>query len=291
MVFGALVGGLMNVMARYAAEDVHPLEVVFFRNLFSLVIMLPGLFLASGAAAFRTQRLGFYALRAAITYASMATWFYGITIVPLATATALNFTAPLFATVLAATVLGEDVRARRWSAIVIGFFGVIVIVRPFGPVDVAMLWILASAAFAAMSSTTVKFLSRTEGAGSIVMWMVLLATPISLVPALLVWTWPGGMALFWMFLLGAFGSAAHLCFARALAAADASAVATFEFIRLPYAALLAWVFFREPTDVWTWIGAAIIFASTLYVAHREAQLAKVEPARVSGGRPATPPLQ
>jgi drug/metabolite transporter (DMT)-like permease len=78
--------------------------------------------------------------------------------------------------------------------------------------------------------------------------------------------------------------------ARALGAADASACAAFEFLRLPYAAVLAWVFFGEPTDAWTWIGAAIIAGSTLYVVHREAQLARQAPERVSGGRPAAPIL-
>jgi drug/metabolite transporter (DMT)-like permease len=229
-------------------------------------------------------------LRAAVAFISMLSWFYGINLVPLATAQALNFTAPLFATVLAALILKERVRIRRWTAVVIGFLGVMVVLRPFGAVDPNMLWILASAATGAMGAITVKFLVRTESASSIVTWMVLLGTPMALVPALFVWTWPSPTGLAWLVALGALGTLAHLSMARALGAADASVCAAFEFLRLPYAALLAWFFFGEPTDAWTWAGAAIIAGSTLYVAHREAKLARHAPERVSGGRPAAPTL-
>jgi drug/metabolite transporter (DMT)-like permease len=215
----------------------------------------------------------------------MVTWFIGITIVPLATATALNFTAPLFATVLAALLLHERVRARRWSAIVIGLVGVVIILRPFGPPDISMLIILLSAATAAMGSITVKFLSRSEAPVAIVSYMVLYLTPISLIPALFVWQWPSLAGWSALILLGLFGMLSHLCVTQALAAADASAVAPFDFLRLPYAALLGYIFFGESPDFWTWCGAAIIVASSLYVAHREARLARHDPLAVSGGRP------
>ncbi len=269
MILGGITGGIMNVVIREAAAELHPLEVVFFRNLFSLIFMVP--FIARlGLGSLRTSKIGFFTLRAGVAFISMVTWFIGITLVPLATATALNFTAPLFATVLAALLLGERVRARRWSAIAIGLFGVIVILRPFGPFDVNMLMLLASAATAAMGSITVKFLSRSESPVTIVTYMVVYLAPISLIPALFVWQWPSLVA-------------------RALAVADASAIAPFEFMRLPYAALLGYLFFGERPDAWTWVGAAIIVASSLYVAHREARLARHDPIKVSGGRPQPAP--
>jgi drug/metabolite transporter (DMT)-like permease len=289
MIAGGAVSGLMNVTIRLAAADLPPLEIVFFRNLFSLFCMLP-LLGRIGLSRLRSAKLGFYLLRSLVAFVSMATWFTGIALVPLATATALNFTAPLFATIGAALVLHERVRARRWTAIVLGAVGVLVILRPFGPLDGNMLLILISAATAAMGSITVKFLARTESAGAIVAYMVLFTTPLSLVPALFVWEWPSLQALFYLVVLGIFGTFSHFSVARALGAADASAVAPFEFLRLPYAALLAWVFFAEPTDAWTWAGAAIICGASLYVAHREARLARNDPAKVSGGRPAPTPL-
>lgn len=284
MIMGGITGGIMNVVIREAADELHPLEIVFFRNLFSLIFMVP--FIARlGLGSLRTGKIGFFTLRAGVAFVSMVTWFIGITLVPLATATALNFTAPLFATVLAALLLGEQVRARRWSAIAIGLLGVLVILRPFGPFDPNMLMLLASAATAAMGSITVKFLSRSESPVTIVTYMVIYLAPISLIPALFVWQWPTVHTLAYLVFLGLLGVASHLSVARALAVADASAIAPFEFMRLPYAALLGYLFFGERPDVWTWLGAAIIVASSLYVAHREARLTRHDPLKVSGGRP------
>jgi len=206
----------------------------------------------------------------------MVTWFYGITVVPLATATAVNFTAPLFATIAAVFVLHEDVRLRRWSAVVIGFVGVLVIMRPGSErLDANLLILLLSAASAAMNNITVKFLARTEPPGRIVAMFMIYLTPLSLAPALFVWSWPDPSTLGALFGLGGLGTIAHFSVVRALAAADASACAPFEFARLPFAALVGFLWFGEVTDVWTWVGAGVIAGSSIYVAYREARVAKL----------------
>lgn len=265
----------MNVLIRVAAQAMHPFEVAFFRCLFGLVLLLPWV-VKSGPAVLRSRNSGFYVLRAAVGLVSMATWFYGITVVPLATATAVNFTAPLFATIAAALILHEDVRLRRWSAVVAGFIGVLVIMRPGSErLDANLLILLISAASAAMNNITVKFLARTEPPSRIVALFMIYLTPLSLVPALFVWRWPDPSTFGALFGLGCLGTIAHLAVARALAAADASACAPFEFARLPFAALVGFLWFGEVTDLWTWVGAAIIAASSVYVAHREARLARL----------------
>ncbi|MDB5408082.1 MAG: EamA/RhaT family transporter [Rhodospirillales bacterium] len=270
MTASGAAGGLMNVIIRSAAAQIDPLEIVFFRNLFALVFMLP--FVARmGLRGLRTAKMGFYVLRAGVTFVSMVTWFIGIAMVPFATATALNFTAPLFATALAAIVLRERVRPRRWIGVGLGLFGVVVILRPFGAPEAGMFLIIASAATAAMGSITVKFLSRSESATAVVTHMVLYVTPISLIPALFVWQTPSPAMLVQMVVLGALGAVANFTLARALFSVDASALAPFEFLRLPYAALLGFAFFGETPDLWTWIGAAIIIASSLAIARREAR--------------------
>jgi len=166
---------MMNVLIRVAAQSMHPFEVAFFRCLFGLLLVLPWV-VKGGPSLLRSRNVGFYLLRAAVGLVSMATWFYGITVVPLATATAVNFTAPLFATIAAVLVLHEDVRLRRWSAVVIGFVGVLVIMRPGSErLDANLLILLLSAASAAMNNITVKFLARTEPPGRIVaMFMIYL---------------------------------------------------------------------------------------------------------------------
>jgi drug/metabolite transporter (DMT)-like permease len=173
-------------------------------------------------------------------------------------------------------VLHEDVRLRRWSAVVIGFAGVLVIMRPASaPLDVNLLLLLLAAATAAMNNITVKFLARTETPSRIVAFFMVYLTPLSLIPALFVWQWPAPSTFLALIGLGGLGTIAHLSVARALAAADASACAPFEFARLPFAALIGFACFGEITDLWTWVGAAIIAVSSIYVAYREARLARL----------------
>jgi drug/metabolite transporter (DMT)-like permease len=142
--------------------------------------------------------------------------------------------------------------------------------------DANLLILLMSSATAAMNNITVKFLARTEPPGRIVALFMLYLTPLSLIPALFVWQWPDPRTFGALVGLGCLGTIAHLSVARALASADASACAPFEFARLPFAALIGFLWFGEVTDLWTWAGAAIIAGSSVYVAHREARLARLE---------------
>src|SRR3989440_9903877 len=255
---------MMNVLIRVAAQSMHPFEVAFFRCLFGLVLVLPWV-IRAGPGLLRGRNAGFYLLRAVVGLVSMATWFYGITVVPLATATAVNFTAPLFATIAAVLVLHEDVRLRRWSAVVIGFLGVLVIMRPGSErLDANLLILLLSAATAAMNNITVKFLARTEPPGRIVAFFMIYLTPLSLIPALFVWRWPDLSTLGALGGLGALGTIAHFSVARALAAADASACAPFEIARLPFAACIGFAGFCVFTDVRSCVGAAIIAGSSVF---------------------------
>ena len=278
---------MMNVLIRIAAQEMHPFEVAFFRCLFGLLFVLPWI-VKGGAAQLRPRRMGFYLLRAAIGLVSMATWFYGITVVPLATATAVAFTGPLFATLAAVLVLHEVVRLRRWSAVVLGFVGVLAIMRPGNErLDANLLILLLSAATGAMNNITVKFLARTERPSTIVAYFMIYLTPLSLVPALFVWRTPDLSTFGALAGLGCLGTIAHISVARAYAAADASACAPFEFARLPFAALIGFLWFGEVTDLWTWVGAAIIAGSAVYVAHREAQLSRLNRAALAA-RPIAP---
>ncbi|TMK14050.1 MAG: DMT family transporter [Alphaproteobacteria bacterium] len=275
MLIGGFCAVMMNVLIRFAAYRLHPFEVTFFRCLFSLFVMLPFI-IRSGPSILATPKVGFYTLRAVVGLISMLSWFYGITIVPLATATAVNFTAPLFATMAAALILHEDVRLRRWIAVVIGFVGVLVIMRPGREsLDAMLLLILLSAASSAMNNITVKYLVRTERPNTIVALFSVYLTPLSLIPALFVWEWPDLKSLGALVGLGVIGTLAHLSVARAYLAADASACAPYEFVRLPYAALIGYLLFGEVSDGWTWVGAAIIAGAAIYVAHREAKLARI----------------
>lgn len=274
MLTAAAFFSLLNLVIRLASSELHPFVIAFYRCLFSLVFMLPWL-LRAGLGGMRTGRAMLYLTRSLTGLAAMLTWFTGLSLMPLGTAVALGFTAPLFATVGAALFLGEVVRRRRWTATAIGFVGVLIVIRPSPEqVSPAALLVLLSAAFAAASALQVKSLSRTEATSAMVTYMALFLTPMSLVPALLVWEWPSWPMLGLMIVGGAIATLGQIALTRAFRVADTSAVMPIDYAKLPFSALLGWFAFGEVLDAWTWVGAAVIAASTLYIAHREAMLAR-----------------
>lgn len=276
---GAAVGfSLMTGLIRYATQSLDPLQVVFFRNFFALAFMMPWL-VHAGLGGLRTQRIGLHLLRAGIGLTAMTCWFAAVALLPMAQAVALNFTVPLFATAGAALLLGEVVRARRWSATIIGFAGVLVIVRPgMQETTPALLLPVASALFIASAILMVKSLTRTENPNAMVFYMNLFLAPLSLIPALFVWRWPAWEVLAALLALGLLAALSHLLVARAFARTDASAAVPFQYARLPFTALIGYVFFAEVPDVWTFVGAAIIAGAAIYIAHREAKLARSDDA-------------
>jgi len=190
MVLAAALMAMLAGMIRYLANSIHPFEIAFFRSFIGLVFVVPWL-IRSGIPAAKTKRLRLFSIRAVVGAAAMITWFYALSIMPLADAVALSFTAPLFVTAGAALFLGEDVRARRWTATVIGFCGAMIILRPgVGSLSLAACLVLFSAATMAAAGLMVKELSRTEPAKVIVLYMVLFMSPLTLIPALFVWHWP-----------------------------------------------------------------------------------------------------
>src|SRR5262249_14442278 len=156
-------------------------------------------------------------------------------------AVALSFTAPLFTTMGAALVLGEPVRIRRWSATLLGFAGVLVILRPGAvPLNLGMLLMIASAALNAVTTLIVKRLSGTESPNAIVTYMVLLMTPMSLLPALFVWQMPPVSTWFFLVGMGLAGTLGHLCYVRALRLAEATAILPYDYGRMIFSALIGY---------------------------------------------------
>lgn len=282
MIAATVVLSVMVILVRTATQAMHPFEAAFLRNLFGFAFMLPWL-ARTGLGGMRTQKLRLHMTRAATGLFAMLCWFSALALMPLAEAVALGFTTPLFATIGAALFLGEIVRRRRWSATIVGFVGVIVILRPGADMITApAVIVLLSAAAAAGSALQVKILARTESSSAIVTYMTLFMTPMSLLPALFVWTWPSWEMWALMAAIGALGTVGHLCFARALAVAETSAVVPFEYIRLPLVAAAGYFLFGETVDAWTWAGATIIIVSTVYIARREAIVARQRRSRNPG---------
>jgi drug/metabolite transporter (DMT)-like permease len=219
-------------------------------------------------------------LRAGLFRSAMLCWFSAIPYIDLVDAVSLSFTAPIFATVLSALILREVVRVRRWTAILIGFSGTLVIVRPgFESISLATVLVMADAVIWAFALILVRVLARTEPPATIVAHMFAWVTPLSLVPALFVWTTPSGAVWLWILGMAISSTIGHLCATRALAVAETSAVMPFDYLRLLSFGVIGYVAFSEVPDGWTLAGAAIIVASTFYIGRREAKLARGERGR------------
>lgn len=275
MFLGVVTMSAMGPMVRLMSDaGVHTFQIVFLRNAFSLLVMLPWL-IRVGRSALQTQRLGLHAARCFSGLISMMAWFYSLGVIPLAEATALNFTSSLFVTLGAALFLKERLRLRRSLATLAGFVGVLIIVRP-GFQEAS--WLrgvpVLSALLMAASLLMVKSLSRTEKPTVMVFYMAFFMTVMSAPPAMIVWTWPDN----WLWLpgigLGVSGIFAHFMISNAMTYADASSLVPLSYVQMPITTILAWLFFSELPDLWTWIGCAVVVAANLYIAHREARLAK-----------------
>jgi drug/metabolite transporter (DMT)-like permease len=248
--------------------------VVFFRNFAGFAFMLPWL-CRTGLSALRTDHTRYYLGRSFMGFLSMLLWFTALAMMPLAEATALSFTSPLFATIFAVLLLHEVVRARRWSATVIGFLGAMIILRPgMESLGLAHWLVLASSALGGLNAILIKQLTRTENANAIVTYMTLYIIPMSLVPALFVWTMPPLHTWPLIALLGFIATLGHQAMTRAFAATDTTIVMSFDYARLPFVAVIAWFAFGEVPDLWTWVGAAVIVGASTYIAHREAVVAR-----------------
>lgn len=274
MVFSACSFAGVSVAVHSLAGRIHPFEIAFFRTVF-LALFLSPLLLRSGWSALATRNWRMQLFRAMASVAAMMSWFSALSLMPIAEVTALTFTAPLFSTLGAGLLLGERVGMRRWGAVLVGFAGTLVILRPgIGAVAPGASVALLAALFMAIIPLSVKVLSRTNSPTTVVLLVALLSTPMSLIPALFVWTAPPPGTWPWLIASGLFASGVQWGMAKAYALADVSAVLPFDFSRLIFVAAAGFLMFGEVLDLWTAAGAVLIFSATLYTARREARLAR-----------------
>ena len=263
--FGVLIG-----LVRHLADTGMPVLVMqFWRNLFAALIFLPW-FLRVGLAGIRSHRLGLYVTRSVSLTLSSVAMFFAVTMMPVAEMTALSFTTPLFAAILAVFVLGERVGPRRWTALATGFAGVLLMLRPgLSVIDVGAFIVFFSAFTFAVVVVTGKMLAATEAPETIVFYLAVISVPLSFFPALAVWQWPTAGQVIWLIALGLASNINMYGISKALQAGEASLSQTFDFFRLPMTALVGFVFFAEVPDIWIWAGAIVILSSAVYIARRE----------------------
>lgn len=271
MCLSTVAFSIMHGLVRFVSEMLPPFQIAFFRNVFGLAFLMP-LLLRSRFAVLRTQKIGLHALRGVINIGAMLMFFTALSISPLAKVTALSFTAPIFMAILAVLVLGERFRIYRWIAIFFGFAGMLIILRPgIVAIDTGALLVTGAAALWAVAMIIIKILSRTESSLTIVAYMGIFLGLFSVFPALWVWQPFGVETLGWLVLIGLFGTIAQMTLSQALKETDPTALMPFDFLKLIWTAIIGAWFFGEIPDVYTLIGAAVIFSSGLFIAYRERQ--------------------
>ena len=259
---------------RYMSGEVHPFEIVFFRGVFGALVLLP-VFWRQGFKPMRSQRRRMHAVRAGLHAVTLMVGFYALSLIPLADFAALTFTSPLFGTLLAWIVLSETIRLPRVAALVAGFLGALIVIRPgFAEVGAGALMMLGSSFVSGALATTTKSLSRTESSLTITLYASFLMIPYTLVASIPFWTWPSLTALGWLALIGVLGSVIQLTYAQAMRDADATLVLSLDFFKLVWASILGFLVWREIPAIWTLIGGATIFVAVTALAAHESRAAK-----------------
>jgi drug/metabolite transporter (DMT)-like permease len=274
MCLATLLSTLGGACVRMLGGEIPVIELVFIRNVTGLLLLAPWM-MQQGVRSLQTTRLPLYCLRVLFAYLAMILLFYALAEMPLADVYALQYTIPLFTIVLAVLILKQHADRYSWAACIVGFGGALIVMRP-GIIEITLAAVcaLAAAMLSGGSNTTLKLLSRTEGAGVITVYSNLLMLPLALIPMLFVWVTPSWDQAVWIAGVAIFSAIGGYCFTRAVASADARVVQPFQFTRMFFATAIGFLMFAELPDIWTWIGAAVIFIASYYIVAHEAKLRK-----------------
>lgn len=265
----ALVSILNDVITRMVGTRLEGLEIGFFRYLFSMLTVLPFMFI-QGKRAFKTSNPKLHVYRALFGVAAIACYIYAVLLLPLTDVTTFSFSQPLFVLVLASLILREKVTKSRWLATLMGFCGILIVIHPG---DASLNWyvfvpMMSAFLFACLDILAKKMVS-TESTTTLLFYFALGTTIAGFFPALTVWKTPHWNELVWLLFLGMGANLIQVCLFRAFSATDASSLAPFRYVEFIYAAFFGYVLFNEVPASQTLLGAAVIVISTLYLSYYE----------------------
>jgi len=259
----------MNGVIRHLTAEVHPFEIAFFRNFVSVLLFVP-LIMRRGFAPLHTTKIHLHVIRGVLNITSMLSFFYALKIEQLAKVTALNFTTPLFASMLAILMLREKARLGRWLGLAVGLSGALLILRPgMEPLSLGSILVLFSSFIWCIALVDIKVMTRTETSTTIALYAALMMAPMSLAAAVPYWSWPTWEQLFWLSVVGGLATIGQLTLGEAFTQADVTAVLPVDFTKLICAAAIGIFFFAEYPDLLTMVGGAVIAGSVIYVAFQE----------------------
>ncbi|MDC1067101.1 DMT family transporter [Alphaproteobacteria bacterium] len=275
MIFSGFFATTMHCLIRFATEDHHPFEVAFFRTIFVLIIFLP-LVARNGISSLKSNNIKLQTVRAIVGSVAMLCMFYGLSITELAKATALMFTVPIFATILAILFLKEIVGIRRWLAMIVGFTGAVIVLRPDVELGFGPLLILCASLMWSSSMLMAKTLTKTDSISSITFWQAAGLIPATFILAVPVWHWPNLSQLFMFLMIAIAGTLVHWFLNEALKRAEISALLPLDYLRLIWSVSMGFIFFNELPHAGLWFGAALILGASTYIGIRQAQKKKEE---------------
>lgn len=273
MLFAGFNSSLLHLGVRFVSPELPSIEVVFLRTLFTLLMTAPFVF-RPGRMAWRTNNLALQILRGTIGVASMWSWYYALANMPLADAGVLSFTTPIFITIGAGLYFGEKVGGARASAVILGLAGAIVVLKPgFEAVSLAAVAAVGSSILWAMSLLIAKDLTRFDSPITISFYQPLMIAPIAGLAVIPVWVIPSPSVWLALIAMGAVAALGNYCYVQALRMIDASILMPADYMRLLWMVTWGYVFFSEVPGWSTWLGAALIVGSTLFVTWRAARIA------------------
>ena len=271
LILGAFLFVLVDVFVKMLGRKFDPFQLALFRYAIGWIVLAP-IFIRMGRSNLRTQHIGLHLLRMVLAFAAQLGVFVSVIYMLLADATAFMFTKPLFTTVVAVVLISEAVSARRWMATIVGFVGVLIMVRPGSEsMDPVALIAIGAAMTFAVANVLIRMLARTEPPNRILFYYHIGGIVAFTGPAIWVWRTPVGNEWLLLIAIGVITTAGMVCYIRAFSVGEPSAVGPSENVRLIYAALFGYFLFAEIPSIWTGIGAAIIVASTYYIARDEAR--------------------
>jgi drug/metabolite transporter (DMT)-like permease len=258
-------------------------EVLFTRTLVSLIVCSIFILPQTGLSVFRTQRLRHHLLRSGSQGVSQTFLLFAFTMMPLAGAIAINFSAPLFATLASALVLKEPVGAARWTALLVGFCGVLIVTHPgTGTFQIGALFALGNAVLYGSVTAGVRSMTRTESAETLTLYQLALLTAFFALFMPWTWIWPSPSDSVWILFNGTSNAIGQYWWTRALHLAPASAVAPFYYLSLIWASIMGFLIWGEMPTVSLVIGSAIVAGSGLFLFWRETRVRRARMAEVKG---------
>nr|WP_277613608.1 DMT family transporter [Neoroseomonas marina] len=270
---------VMSAIIKGVSPEIHFIETMFFRSAFALPVMVVIAARGRDWGLLRTKRFPQHIVRAFTGTMAQGCSFYALTVLPLAEQTALTYTTPLFVTLLSIPFLGEKVGIHRWSAVLVGFGGILVIAlgegafqsgaMPDRTMAIGMVVAVIQGVWSAMTTLLVRSLSATESSATIVLWQSLLMTAFSLVALPFVWTTPSLWQFCLLVLVGLIGGVAQVMLTEAYASAQVSALGPYSYTSILWSVAIGWIVFSDAPGWSTVAGAALIVVSGLYILHRE----------------------